>query len=474
MHHVVDDISRIVVRGRANGLTAPPLIDPDVDDALLDPDGDGLLNLGEMLTSAEPCHPDSDLDGYNDNVEAFLGTDPIDDCPDNAADPAYLKTARALVKAAHGDEAPLVVDPFAGGGSIPLEALRIGCDAFASDLNPVACLILKVLLEDIPRHGPQLADELRRVGAEIKKQAEKELAEFYPPDPDGARPIAYLWARTVRCEQPNCGCEIPLVRSMWLATKSHRRRALRLTAPRSRQSAPQVCLEVFTPSRGEDVASGTISRAKATCPACQRVLDPNRMREQLREQSGGADVRLNSQDERVGGATLLAVVKSQEGESGRDYRSATPADYRNVWKAGRKLRRLSAELASVPDEPVPLMSGTFNAPIYGMSEWGLLFSQRQKLLLLTLVHVLRRMKELNPAIRELAAIDVSRLADISNALCSWKPSMSQVIHVFTRQALPMMWDFAEADPLSDQAGDYSVTLGNLARILEKADSIAKI
>jgi putative DNA methylase len=101
-----------------------------------------------------------------------------------------------LVKAASGEEPPLVVDPFAGGGSIPLEALRLGCDAFASDLNPVACLILKVMLEDIPRHGPELADELRRVGAEIKAAAEKELAEFYPPDPDGARLEARACSRS--------------------------------------------------------------------------------------------------------------------------------------------------------------------------------------------------------------------------------------------------------------------------------------
>jgi len=146
---------------------------------------------------------------------------------DNSAKPAYLDCARGLVRAAHGEEPPLVVDPFAGGGSIPLEALRLGCDAFASDLNPVACLILKVLLEDIPRHGPGLADELRRVGKQIKEAAEKELAEFYPPDPDGAQPIAYLWARTVRCESPKCGAEIPLVRSFWLCKKASRKRALR-------------------------------------------------------------------------------------------------------------------------------------------------------------------------------------------------------------------------------------------------------
>ncbi len=106
---------------------------------------------------------------------------------DLSSNQTYLEVSRGLVKSAHGDEPPLVVDPFAGGGSIPLEALRLGCEAFASDLNPVACLILKVMLEDIPRYGPELAEELRRAGAEVKKAAEKELAEFYPVDPDGRR-----------------------------------------------------------------------------------------------------------------------------------------------------------------------------------------------------------------------------------------------------------------------------------------------
>ena len=144
---------------------------------------------------------------------------------DRAADRTWLDTGRALVKAAHGEEPPLVVDPFAGGGSIPLEALRLGCEAFASDLNPVACLILKVMLEDVPRHGPGLADELRKAGGEIKAVAERALANLYPRDRDGATPIAWLWARTVRCEAPTCGAEIPLMRSFWLCRKPKRRRA---------------------------------------------------------------------------------------------------------------------------------------------------------------------------------------------------------------------------------------------------------
>ncbi len=145
---------------------------------------------------------------------------------DNATNQAYLETARALTQAAHealGGEPgtrPLVVDPFAGGGAIPLEALRVGADAFASDLNPVAVLLNKVVLEYIPKYGQQLADEVRKWGQWIKEQAKKELGEFYPKDPDGATPIAYLWARTIRCEGPGCGAEVPLMRSLWLAKRA--------------------------------------------------------------------------------------------------------------------------------------------------------------------------------------------------------------------------------------------------------------
>ena len=185
---------------------------------------------------------------------------------DNAAKTEYLDTGRGLVQAAHPEQTPLVVDPFAGGGSIPLEALRLGCDAFASDLNPVACLILKVMLEDIPRHGPGLADELRKAGAEIKAQAEKELADLYPKDPDGATPIAYLWARTVRCEAPNCGAEIPLMRSMWLCRKPKRKWALRTNVVRDRDDGvpPRVEFGIFEPKADRKVADGTVTRARAT------------------------------------------------------------------------------------------------------------------------------------------------------------------------------------------------------------------
>ena len=155
---------------------------------------------------------------------------------DNSTVQEYLETSRALTQAAHEalggapGTRPLIVDSFAGGGSIPLEALRIGADAFASDLNPVPVLLNKVVIEYIPKFGQRLADEVRKWGEWLKREAEKELAEFYPKDADGATPIAYLWARTIQCEGPGCGVQVPLIRSLWLAKKTNHSVALRLVS----------------------------------------------------------------------------------------------------------------------------------------------------------------------------------------------------------------------------------------------------
>ena len=394
---------------------------------------------------------------------------------DNAAHPVFLEVGRGLVRAAHGDEPPLVVDPFAGGGSIPLEALRLGCNTFASDLNPVACLILKVLLEDIPRHGPELAEELRRVGAEVKQAAEKELAEFYPVDPDGARPIAYMWARTVRCETPHCGAEIPLVRSFWLRKKANRRRALRSKVVRPKGQTPQIDLEIFEPLTEEEVAGGTVSRAKATCLCCGTVLSPDRVRAQLREQRGGADVVFDTKGRRTSGARLLAVVTLQAGEQGRQYRLPADKDYQVVWTAMQRLVKVSQKplpggLSPLPDEPTPAGGGSgagraFSVQKYGMMKWGDLFTARQKLALMVLRDSIAGIASENGAAKEIAGLALSRFADISNALCQWENTKTQVRHLFTRQAIPILWDFAEPSAFGDQAGDYAVTLETMARVI---------
>lgn len=395
---------------------------------------------------------------------------------DNSAKPAYLDCARGLVRAAHGEEPPLVVDPFAGGGSIPLEALRLGCDAFASDLNPVACLILKVLLEDIPRHGPALADELRRVGKQIKEAAEKELAEFYPPDPDGAQPIAYLWARTVRCESPKCGGEIPLVRSFWLCKKANRKRALRYGVIRPRGTLPRVEPEIFEPKRDSEVPAGTVSRAKAKCLCCGTVLAPERVRAQLHAQRGGADVIFDEEGRRAGGARLLAVVTLSDERQGRQYRLPRASDYAAVFEAAEALGKATAQplsngFSAIPDEPLPPV-GTlgFRVQRYGMLKWGDLFTARQKLALLVIAKHVRDLPGAEPVSRvtkRLLVFCINKLADLSNGCCRWEPVAECPRQLFARQAIPIVWDPSEGVPIGESSGSFEVMVDRLAYVLDE-------
>src|SRR5262249_44844153 len=146
-------------------------------------------------------------------------------------------------------------------------------------------------------------------------------------------PIAYLWARTVRCEAPNCGAEIPLMRSFWLCKKADRKRALRYRVERPQGDLPRVELEGVEPAEAKDVPNGTVTRAKATCVCCGAVLPPERVRTQLAARRGGADVEFDRKGGRAGGAKLLAVVTLRTGETGRHYRLPTERDYAAVREA---------------------------------------------------------------------------------------------------------------------------------------------
>jgi adenine-specific DNA methylase len=376
---------------------------------------------------------------------------------DHSSDRAFLEVGRGLVKAAHPEETPLVVDPFAGGGSIPLEALRLGCETFASDLNPVACLILKVMLEDIPRHGPK-------------------LAEFYPPGPDGSKPIAYLWARTVRCEAPHCGAEIPLVRSFWLCKKANRRRALKYKVV-SRKPVPLIEFEIFKPKGDPEIPPGTVSRAKATCPCCGTVLSPERVRAQLAAQRGGADVIFDSKGNRTGGARLLAVVTLKPAEQGRNYRLPTLQDYETIWKAEKRLKKIAAVLppnglSPVPDELLPPKNtNCFRIPNYGMKAWKDVSTSRQKLALVTLSQKVRDLIDNREStslyLEETFSLVVSRCSDFNSSLNSWAAGGEFVRSTFARQALSMVWDFCEVVPLTTESGGYDGALNWVTWVIER-------
>lgn len=392
---------------------------------------------------------------------------------DNSTIDEYLRTSRELTQSAHeslggaSGTRPLVIDPFAGGGSIPLEALRVGANIFASDLNPIPVLINKVLLEYIPKYGQRLADEVRKWGMWIKQEAEKELAVFYPKDPDGATPIAYLWARTIQCEGPNCGAEVPLIRSLWLAKKTKRAVALQLV-PRS--SVKHVDFQIIVKERGNWVSQedpktkvedpcfdGTVKRGSATCPFCGYTTPVSRIREQLKSTRGG-----------IMSARLMCVVTTRSNEQGRFYRVANRQDFRVLETANHALemqrRNKWNGFNAIPDELVnPLPHSVNRLPLYGMKTWGDAFSNRQ---LLSLTTIGKKVGDasmrleiegdigLATAVHTCLAFVVNKLADKCSTLCRWKPTAEYMAgNTFGRQALSMIFDYCETNILGGVTGD---------------------
>jgi len=410
---------------------------------------------------------------------------------DNSTVPEYLETSRALTQSAHEalggapGTKPLVVDPFAGGGSIPLEALRVGADAFASDLNPVAVLLNKVVLEYVPKFGRRLADEVRKWGRWVKEQSEDELMELYPRDPNGATPIAYIWARTIISEAPSRGTvpvEIPLIRSMWLANKGSRRYAFRwVREPKGRPKAASIevqyadgetrrvlrpMIERFRPQKEGDVDRGTSLGGAATCPVTEYTVPVERVREQLRSRSGG------TRD-----ARLMAVVVSTNDTTGRVYRTPLPVDVACYAKAEEMLGKLKKECASaealVPNEELNHLRGFFNVVLYGMKTWGDLFSPRQALALIVLAKHIKRIaqsgtglpSDLRTAVQVCLSLALDKQADRNSAVCRWIYQNENIGYTFGRQALPMVWDFVETSPLYS-GGAWDGIIEDFAETLE--------
>ena len=317
------------------------------------------------------------------------------------------------------------------------------------------------------------------------------------------------------------------MRSFWLCRKPNRRRALRYrihhrgteSTEKGKKGSPcPLCLrgefphvefEIFEPKREKEVPNGTVTRAKATCLCCGSVLPPERVRAQLAEQRGGADVIFHHRDTestekkkektsvssvspwcRTGGARMLAVVTLNAGMQGRNYRLPTERDYQAVWKAQKQLKAILDEwerggkkgLCPVPDEPTPAGGGSgagraFSVQKYGMMKWGDLFTARQKVALLTLVEKAKEKgqkekaeedesSDFGEAVRAAMAVVLNRCADKWASLVVWNIVGEKTEHVFGRQALPIVWDYCEANPFTDATGGYDGALDWVAKVTE--------
>lgn len=431
------------------------------------------------------------LDGTKEahwNVLRFALLDFIADFAnwDNSANEKYLCASRALTLAAHeavGGEIgtrPLVVDPFAGGGSIPLEALRCGADAFASDLNPVAVLLNKVVLEYIPKYGQRLSGEVRKWGEWIKHQAQKDLADYYPNDSTGAVPIAYQWARTIQCEGPGCGADVPLLRSLWLANKGLGSTALRLLPDKK---AKTVSFDIILKQKDgwveqEDsnnrvqnpTFDGTVKRGSATCPCCGYTTPVTSLRRQLKERKGGG-----------GEARLLAIRQDSIDTGERSYRLPSLQDRVASDRAASELRKRKetwrGRFSLIPDEKISLNEiRRLSVPLYGMTEWGDIFTPRQALLLSTLAKLVRQaagamnggqITEFEVAVQTCLALAINRLADFSSSLCVLNVTGGRgVKNTFARQALPMVWDFMETNPFNEVGANWITGIEALEQTIQ--------
>jgi len=415
-----------------------------------------------------------------DNVEELRSTilDFIADFAiwENGSSPDYLETARRLTQIAHetlgGTKGthPLVMDPFAGGASIPVEAARVAAEVFASDINPVAVLLTKVALEYIPKFEKRLPEEVRRWGRWVQAEAVRELSEFYPKDTDGATPIAYLWARTVRCEGPGCGSEVPLIRSFWLTKKSSRTVGFRLVPNPEKK---RIDFEIIDSPSASYLGQPTVRRGSATCPLCGFTTPVVSVRRQLKAIKGGANQ-----------ARLFCVARVFPDKQGRFYRAANDSDLDVVTRVRRRLEERKAEhsdvLSLIPNEPTPQGGGSgagraFSQRNYGMDVFEDLFTFRQALALSTFATAINKAPKhfvdvsdlgLVTAIETVLALNLSKLVDISTSLGAWEPNIPTVQHLFGRQAIGMCWDFAEGVTIGEGRGSWINYLEKMADILE--------
>jgi putative DNA methylase len=405
---------------------------------------------------------------------------------ENSTNEDVLEEARAEIRRSCGDDPPPILDPFAGGGSIPLEAQRLGLEAYASDLNPVAVLINKALIEIPPRWADQppvhprdegrldtqswkgaqgLADDVRYYGQWMRDEAERRIGHLYPratlPDGSTATVIAWIWARTVVCPNPACGAEAPLVRSFWLGKKKGKEAWVNPVV-----DGKQVRFEIGHGKSGPPV-EGTVERSGATCLVCGESI-------------GFPHIRAEGQAGRIG-AQLMAIVA--EGNRQRLYLPPT-GEQQDTAHVDRP--------DDVPESELPHNPRDFKTPNYGMTHHADLFTNRQLVALTTfsdLVGEARARVQTDAiatgltsedatayadAIATYLALGVSRLADIQNSLCRWENTRSQVRNLFARQAVPMVWDFAEGGAFSGAAGDFGVSLGNLVSVIERSPSALSV
>jgi len=348
---------------------------------------------------------------------------------------------------------------------------RKDADDAASQLPRDTLTPISYTLFPISYRGAQgLAEDVRYYGQWMRDEAEQRIGRLYPkvklPKEQGggeATVIAWLWARTVTCPNPACGAQMPLVRSFDLSTKTGKRAWVEPVVGRG-DGRPVVRYEVHT-GKGKG-REGTVNRRGAKCLFCGTPVPFSYLRDE------GKAGRLDSR--------LMAIVGA--GKSGRVY--VPPSEEQET------LAR-SATGGWKPEGIISHWPGRTNVVEYGMTTFGDLFTDRQLVALTTFSDLVQearprvehdalaagldapRAAAYADAVATYLGLAVSRLSDISNALCRWENTRTQVRNLFTRQAIPMLWDFAEPNAFGGAAGDYTITLGSITNVISRLPTNAK-
>lgn len=355
---------------------------------------------------------------------------------------------------------PKVLDPFSGGGAIPLEALRLGCESYANDYNPLAVLIEKCTLEYPQKYGNvlnkkwsestnPLVEDITKWGNWVFKETQRELSDFYPKR-DSLIPSNYIWARTVPCQNPSCQAEIPLMRQFWLAKKKNKKIALKPV-----EKNGKIVFEIFGQNNkipdDFDPSKGTVKRAVVQCPLCNSTIDANTTRKLFQEEKSGQKI--------------VAIAFNNDKKRGKTYKLPTKTDIEffqkseNYLEKKRKILFNEWGLDPVPNElikRVPVSFGVINVWVYGIKTWGELFNSRQKLAIISFIQNIKLAYKLMldegveqsyaKVITTYLTLMLGKLQDWNSVLSTWRGDQERNEHVFNRQALPMVWDYGERNP----------------------------
>jgi putative DNA methylase len=415
---------------------------------------------------------------------------------ESSLDLNVIEVARKNILESFNGVSPRILDPFGGGGSIPLEALRLGCDTYSNDYNPIAVLLQKCVLEYPQKYRTSsmkskedslsgntrnpLIEDVTKWSRWVLTKAKEELQVFYPEEEDGSVKVAHIWCRTIICENPSCQAEIPLIKQYWLVRKGQVNICLHPI-----MQGKEVKFKIVGSGYAERIPHdfnperGTISKAISQCLMCGAVIDDKNLRKQFQQGKSGH--------------RMIAIVTYRKGTPGKKYRIATREDENAYHKAEEYLKKKTQSLENelgmnpLPEEPIHTPDNKEYQPggllynftpvlLYNMTKWADLFNARQKLALITFVDSVRSayrqmlhegyQEEYAKAITTYLALAVDMTAAFNNTLARWENTSQIIKQLYGRQALSMLWDYAEGNPFSGSTGSFETGWGYYIKVID--------